>query len=63
LLEDPARARQLGEAARERYETSHRPEVMTRALETLFTDLVAASRARPSEGWSGHRLTRGVLAG
>jgi glycosyltransferase involved in cell wall biosynthesis len=40
LLRDPISAARLGAAAWLRYEGRYRPEVMTRALEALFADLV-----------------------
>jgi glycosyltransferase involved in cell wall biosynthesis len=46
LLREPDTARRLGAAALERYQRSYRPEVMTRALESLFVDVVARPRAR-----------------
>jgi len=39
LLDDPALARQLGQAARRRYEQRYRPEIMTQALEELFLQM------------------------
>ena len=48
LLRDPAEARRLGEAAQRRWSEGYRPEVMARALEALFTQLVAERRARSS---------------
>ena len=41
LLREPEMGQRLGEAARDRYEERYRPEVMTRKLESLFTDLVS----------------------
>ena len=41
LLREPELAQRLGEAARNRYQERYRPEVMTRKLETLFTDLIS----------------------
>jgi glycosyltransferase involved in cell wall biosynthesis len=46
LLREPDTARRLGAAALERYQRGYRPEVMTRALESLFVDVVARLRAR-----------------
>jgi glycosyltransferase involved in cell wall biosynthesis len=40
LLREPEMAQRLGKAARNRYQKRYRPEVMTRKLESLFTDLV-----------------------
>jgi glycosyltransferase involved in cell wall biosynthesis len=40
LLREPELAQRLGKAARNRYQKRYRPEVMTRRLESLFTDLV-----------------------
>jgi glycosyltransferase involved in cell wall biosynthesis len=45
LLREPDTARRLGAAALERYQRGYRPEVMTRALESLFVDVVARMRA------------------
>ena len=50
LLGDPERARQLGMAARARYESHHRPETMARALE----DLMSRELARSGRGRSRH---------
>jgi glycosyltransferase involved in cell wall biosynthesis len=46
LLREPDTARRLGAAALGRYQRGYRPEVMTRALESLFVDVVARPRAR-----------------
>jgi glycosyltransferase involved in cell wall biosynthesis len=46
LLREPAFARRLGTAAEERYLQSYVPEVMTRALEDLFADIVDRRRSR-----------------
>ncbi|HET8946030.1 MAG TPA: glycosyltransferase family 4 protein [Candidatus Polarisedimenticolia bacterium] len=46
LLDDPDRARRLGSAARARYEASHRPEIMARAIEGLMERELARSRRR-----------------
>jgi glycosyltransferase involved in cell wall biosynthesis len=48
LLHEDGTARRLGEAARLRYEAQYRPEIMTRALEDLFTDLIARRSSRSS---------------
>lgn len=48
LLDDPARARRLGLAARARYESRHRPEIMTRALEDLMSRELDRARPRRS---------------
>jgi len=37
LLDDPVRARKCGLAARARYESSHRPEIMARSIEDLMS--------------------------
>jgi glycosyltransferase involved in cell wall biosynthesis len=42
MLREPEFARRMGQAARERYERFHRPEIMARSLEDLFE--AAASR-------------------
>ena len=47
LLSEPGLAEQLGQAARQRYERFHRPEVMARSLEDLFL-ATAASHSRRS---------------
>jgi glycosyltransferase involved in cell wall biosynthesis len=44
FLREPETAARLGAAARERYQQSYRPEVMARALEALFADLIEKSR-------------------
>jgi glycosyltransferase involved in cell wall biosynthesis len=49
LLRDPELARRLGAAARQRYQQSYRPEVMTRALEGLFLDVLEQKRAPQHE--------------
>ena len=41
LLTEPETAQQMGQAARDDYQERYRPEVMTRKLESLFTDLVS----------------------
>jgi glycosyltransferase involved in cell wall biosynthesis len=46
LLREPELAQRLGTAAAERYRQSYVPEVMTRALENLFADIVARRRSR-----------------
>jgi glycosyltransferase involved in cell wall biosynthesis len=48
LLDDPARARRLGLAARARYEARHRPEIMTRAIEDLMSRELDRARQRRS---------------
>lgn len=48
LLDDPARARRLGVSARARYESRHRPEIMTRALEDLMDRELDRARRRRS---------------
>jgi glycosyltransferase involved in cell wall biosynthesis len=40
LLQDPALPIRLGSAARERYAQRHRPEVMARALEKVFLEMI-----------------------
>ena len=45
LLRDPEMGKRLGAAAQRRYQRSYRPEVMTRALENLFTDLIGVGPA------------------
>jgi glycosyltransferase involved in cell wall biosynthesis len=44
LLGNAETARRLGAAARDRYLTGYRPEVMTRALENLFLDIIERRR-------------------
>jgi len=46
LLREPDTARRLGAAALQRYQEGYQPEVMTRALESLFVDVVERRRAR-----------------
>ena len=46
LLTDRALAERLGRAARRRYETYHRPEMMAEAITALFEEVAAARRAR-----------------
>ena len=48
LLRDPATCRRLGAAAQCRYQERYRPEVMSRALEDLFVELIGPDRARAS---------------
>jgi glycosyltransferase involved in cell wall biosynthesis len=48
LLGDAELARRLGQAAGERYERCHRPEVMARALEDLFEAVAARGGRRPA---------------
>ena len=43
LLRDPETGRRLGSEAQRRYQQRYRPEVMTRALEGLFADLITRS--------------------
>lgn len=50
VLDDPALAARLAAGARARYERRHRPEVMSRAHEALFSEIVAEKRARSGEG-------------
>jgi glycosyltransferase involved in cell wall biosynthesis len=45
LLQDPQLARFLGANAEQRYQQGHRPEVMARALENLFVDIIEHRRA------------------
>jgi glycosyltransferase involved in cell wall biosynthesis len=45
LLRDPELGRRLGAEAQKRYHQQYRPEVMTRALEQLFADLITAEHA------------------
>jgi L-malate glycosyltransferase len=45
LLREPETARRLGAAALRRYQSGYRPEVMTRALESLFLEIVERRRA------------------
>src|SRR5207247_1743863 len=40
LLRDQPTAERLGQAAAQRYEERYRPEVMTRAIEDLFLELI-----------------------
>jgi glycosyltransferase involved in cell wall biosynthesis len=46
FLHENGTARRLGEAARMRYEAQYCPEIMTRQVEDLFTDLIARRRSR-----------------
>ncbi len=46
LLREPGTAKRLGAAALGRYRRSYRPEVMTRALENIFLDIVERRRSR-----------------
>jgi glycosyltransferase involved in cell wall biosynthesis len=48
LLRDPALCARMGRAGRERYRARHRPEVMARAHERLWTELLAAKGIRPT---------------
>jgi glycosyltransferase involved in cell wall biosynthesis len=50
LLREPETARRLGIAAQERYRLGYRPEVMTRALEDLFAELIARGSGKSSNG-------------
>jgi glycosyltransferase involved in cell wall biosynthesis len=50
LLRESATAGRLGAAARERYQRSYRPEVMARALEGLFVELVEKRHAEVRRG-------------
>lgn len=44
ILKDPVLMRKLGQAARQRYEKNHRPEVMARQLEDVFAELADGTR-------------------
>jgi glycosyltransferase involved in cell wall biosynthesis len=46
LLREPATGRRLGAAAQRRYQLGYRPEIMSRALEDLFVDLLERRRGR-----------------
>ncbi len=46
LLREPATGCRLGTAAQARYRSGHRPEVMTRAIEAVFLDVLDRRRAR-----------------
>jgi len=51
LLREPETAERLGAQARQRYQERYRPEVMSRALENLFVDLIdsrSPARSRSS---------------
>jgi glycosyltransferase involved in cell wall biosynthesis len=51
LLREPETAERLGAQARQRYQERYRPEVMSRALENLFVDLIdsrGSARSRSS---------------
>ena len=47
LLENPAARTRIGQAAKSHYLTHYQPEIMARALETLFDNLTSESR-RPA---------------
>jgi glycosyltransferase involved in cell wall biosynthesis len=49
LLQEPETARRLGAAARQRYLQGYGPEVMTRALEDLFLQMLDGKRALRNE--------------
>jgi glycosyltransferase involved in cell wall biosynthesis len=46
LLREPEVARRLGAGAKARYERGYRPEVMARAIEKVFLDVLERRRAR-----------------
>jgi len=46
FLREPATGRRLGAAAQRRYQLGYRPEIMSRALEDLFVDLLERRRGR-----------------
>jgi L-malate glycosyltransferase len=47
LLRDPVTADRMGKAARQRYQERYRPELMARALEALFAELIQQPKALP----------------
>jgi len=49
LLNNQPLAKKLGQAARERYEQRHRPEMMTHALERVFLDMMRQEAAEKVE--------------
>jgi len=44
ILKDPVLMKNLGQAARQRYEKNHRPELMAHQLEQVFDELTAGAR-------------------
>jgi glycosyltransferase involved in cell wall biosynthesis len=54
LLREPQTAERLGAQARQRYQERYRPDVMSRALENLFVELIDSRT--PARSRSSSRL-------